>query len=76
MNRKISWDKLAAIYFSRSIGFICKESAQNAYKVKQEILQKISELASTPEIYPADKYKQNNDGSFRYFELLVTGLAI
>lgn len=68
-NRKISWDKEAATYFVRSIGYIRKESPQNADKVKQDILQKISELSQTPEIHPADKYKQNNNGSYRCFEL-------
>ena len=69
MKRKVSWDKQATIYFSSSIGYIRKESPQNADKVKQDILQKISELSQTPEIHPADKYKQNNDGSYRCFEL-------
>lgn len=69
MKRKISWDKQAAVYFGRAIGYIRKESPQNADKVKQEILQKISELSGSPEIHLADKYKQDNDGSYRYFEL-------
>lgn len=69
MKRKVSWDRQAAMYFSRAIGYIRKKSPQNADKVKQEILKKIRELSVSPEIHPADKYKQNNDGSYRCFEL-------
>lgn len=69
VKRKISWDKQAAMYFGRAIGYIRKESPQNADKVKQEILRKIVELSVSPEIHPADKYKQNNNGSYRCFEL-------
>lgn len=69
MNRKISWDKEAALYLSRSIRHIRKESPQNADKIRQETIQRIGDLSRNPEIYPPDKYKLNNDGSYRYFEL-------
>ena len=69
MKREISWDKEATIYFSKSIGYIRKQSSQNADKVKQEILKKISELSLLPEIHPPDQYKENNDGNYRSFEL-------
>ncbi len=49
--------------------FIKKDSFQNAEKVKKGILEATSNLAINPEIYPRDKYKIDNDGSFRVFEL-------
>jgi plasmid stabilization system protein ParE len=67
--RKIRWDKPALIYFSEAIRYISKDSAQNADKVKEEIMEKISELSIRPEIYAPDKYKQNNTGNYRAFEL-------
>ena len=67
--RKIRWDKPALIYFSEAVRYIRKDSAQNADKVKEEILAKISKLSVRPEIHAPDKYKQNNDGNYRAFEL-------
>ena len=67
--RKIVWDKQAINYFRASISYIRKESPQNADKIKKEILKKISELSKRPEIHPPDKYKSNNSGQFKAFEL-------
>jgi len=68
-NRKISWDKQALHYFREAIQYIRKDSPQNADKVKREILEKISELSKHPEIHNPDKYKIDNNGSYRAFEL-------
>ena len=68
-NRKISWDKQALHYFREAIQYIRKDSPQNADKVKREILEKISELSKRPEIHNPDKYKIDNDGSYRALEL-------
>lgn len=68
-NRKISWDKQASNYFREAIKYIRKESPQNADKVKKEVLEKINELSIRPEIHNPDKYKINNKGNYRAFEL-------
>jgi len=68
-NRKISWDKQAINYFREAIKYIRKQSPQNADKVKKEVLEKISELSLRPEIHNPDKYKVNNSGNYRAFEL-------
>nr|WP_262903606.1 type II toxin-antitoxin system RelE/ParE family toxin [Niabella beijingensis] len=57
------------MYFSEAIRSIRRDSVQNATKVKREILQKISELSVRPEIHAPDKYKNNNMGNYRAFEL-------
>lgn len=67
--RKINWDKQAAHYFRESIRYIRRDSPQNAEKVKKEILEKIDELSIRPEIHNPDKYKINNNGNYRAFEL-------
>jgi plasmid stabilization system protein ParE len=67
--RKILWDKAALLYFSEAIGYIRKDSAQNADKVKNDILTRIRALANNPEIHAPDKYKQDNSGHYRAFEL-------
>jgi plasmid stabilization system protein ParE len=67
--RKILWDKQALHYFRDAIQYIRKDSPQNADKVKKEVLEKINELSKRPEVHNPDKYKINNDGSYRAFEL-------
>ena len=67
--RKILWDKQALHYFYDAIKYIRKDSPQNADKVKREVLEKINELSKRPEIHNPDKYKVNNNGSYRAFEL-------
>lgn len=69
LKRKIIWDKQAIKYFNDAIGYIRKDSPQNADKVKKEILQKIRTLAQKPEVHAPDKYKHNNSGNYRAFEL-------
>jgi plasmid stabilization system protein ParE len=69
MKRKISWDKQSVNYFRETIRYIRKDSPQNADKVKQEILEKIAELSIRPEIHSPDKYKLNNNGQYKAFEL-------
>jgi len=67
--RKIKWDKQAIIYFRESIKYIRKDSPQNAEKVKNDILEKIDELLIKPNIHNPDKYKINNNGDYRAFEM-------
>jgi hypothetical protein len=45
------------------------DSIQNAEKVRTQILIKIGNLNEFPAIHPKDKYKINNDGSYRSFEV-------
>ncbi|RYY52617.1 MAG: type II toxin-antitoxin system RelE/ParE family toxin [Chitinophagaceae bacterium] len=69
MQRSIKWDKNAVLYFSEAIKYIRKDSDVNADNVKRDILEKINELSSRPEIHPPDKFKQYNNGEYRAFEL-------
>jgi plasmid stabilization system protein ParE len=42
---------------------------QNAEKVKKDIWLSIRKLPAHPEMFPPDKYRLNNDGSLRAYEL-------
>jgi plasmid stabilization system protein ParE len=64
---KIVWNNDAVVSFQEIIAYIKKDSKQGAEKVKTEILNSVSLLASNPEIFEIDKLKTNNDGSFRAF---------
>jgi plasmid stabilization system protein ParE len=68
-NRKISWDSQALQQFNAAINYIVRDSLQGAEKVRQDILKKIDHLQTHPTLYHPDKYKKDNDGNFRAFEL-------
>jgi len=68
-SRAISWDKIAVKQFAGAIGFIAADSIQNAEKVHSEIIKKIEAIPANPEMFPADKYKLNNNGRYRAFGL-------
>jgi plasmid stabilization system protein ParE len=65
----IKWNKNAIDQLIKAIEYIEDDSVVNAEKVKNEILASIAELTSYPKKFPPDKYKQNNDNSFKAFEL-------
>lgn len=68
-NRSIVWDLLAFKHFSSAIEFIAKDSTTNAERIRIEILDKIDNLATHPEMHPPDKYKSDNNGLYRAFEI-------
>jgi plasmid stabilization system protein ParE len=68
-NRKISWDTQALQQFNAAIKYIARDSLQGAEKVRKDILKKVDRLQTHPTLYNPDKYKKNNDGNFRAFEL-------
>jgi plasmid stabilization system protein ParE len=64
----IVWDALAKESFKSQIRHIAKDSIQNAEHVKNDILTVIDGIPQNPEKFPIDKFKLDNDGSFRAFE--------
>jgi len=72
---KIKWDEAAKNSLHEIIAYIKKDSVQNAENVKQTILKAIREIPSHPERYPADKFKKNNNGSYRAFEIYHIRIA-
>lgn len=68
-NNKIQWDKTASCQFEEAIDYIFRQSVQSAEKVSEGILEKIERLKDFPEANPLDKYKKDNDGYYRAFEL-------
>ncbi|MDP4251546.1 MAG: type II toxin-antitoxin system RelE/ParE family toxin [Bacteroidota bacterium] len=53
----------------RIYSYIKKDFLQNAEKVRKEIIASLGELTNNPGQYPFDKYRKNNDGSYRAFEI-------
>jgi plasmid stabilization system protein ParE len=69
MVREVIWPKSVQNQLTKAYEYILADSFQNAEKVKEEILISTRKLSSNPEIYHIDKYRKNNDGTFRAYEL-------
>jgi len=53
---------------AKSIEYISLDSTKNALKVVEAIVNAVYKAANNPEVYNPDKYKINNDGTYRAFE--------
>jgi plasmid stabilization system protein ParE len=51
------------------IYYIKSESGIGAAKIKTEILETFKEWTKNPERYPLDRFKLDNDGSYRAYEI-------
>lgn len=69
MTRSINWSLPALQQLNKSIAYIADQSYQNAFHLKELIMSKVAELSTQAEKHPPDKFKMNNDGSFRAFEI-------
>ena len=63
------WSSTAELQLKKAFLHIKKDSFQNAIKVRTDIVIMAESLAINPELFPPDKFKTNNDGLYRAFEL-------
>jgi len=64
------WTPTAIAELRKAFEYISQDSLQNARKVVDEITTLADKLPEQPEKFPPDKYKKDNDGSWRAFEKL------
>ncbi|MDQ2718813.1 MAG: type II toxin-antitoxin system RelE/ParE family toxin [Bacteroidota bacterium] len=69
MELTIRWKRKAVRQLADAIKYIEEDSLVNAETFEKEILKKLAGLVLQPERYQPDKFKTNNDGSFRPFEI-------
>ena len=69
MVRALRWPLSVQKDLKKIYDYILQTSFQNAQKVKSALLFSTKKLADQPEIHPPDKYKKNNKGNFRAYEL-------
>ncbi len=69
MGLSIKWNRRAIKQLDEAIEHIEEISPSSAEKVKKDILLKIDGLLKHPQSHNPDKYKTNNDSSFRAFEI-------
>jgi plasmid stabilization system protein ParE len=65
----IVWSINAKNEFKEIYRYILKDSYQNAIKVRRGIITAVLSLPEQPEKHRLDKYKKNNDGTWRAFEI-------
>ncbi|MBI3720898.1 MAG: type II toxin-antitoxin system RelE/ParE family toxin [Sphingobacteriales bacterium] len=65
---QLVWTKRSEKNMFSIYKYISKDSPQNAAKVINAIVTAVEKATGNPEIYAPDKYKRNNDGSYRAFE--------
>ena len=62
------WTPQAITELRKAYDYISKDSPQSARKVVDELTRIADQLPAQPEMFPADKFKKNNDGNWRAFE--------
>ena len=65
----VSLDDLALSQLQQAYNYIKKDSLKNSLKVKKDIFSACMAIANHPEKYTIDKYKLENDDSYRAFEI-------
>src|SRR5260221_11934982 len=65
---EVVWTKRSQKQMKQAFKHISKDSPKNAAKVIEEIAEAVHKAISNPEIYGPDKYKTDNDGSYRALE--------
>lgn len=62
------WTKRSQQHMMAIYKYISIDSPKNAIKVVNDIVLAAEKAIVNPEYYNPDKYKENNDGSYRAFE--------
>lgn len=65
---QVVWTKRSQQHLKHAFDYISCDSVQNAVKVLEDIVLAVNKAVRNPEFYPPDKYKKDNDGSYRAFE--------
>ena len=65
---QVVWTKRSQQHMKAAHKYISLSSPQNAFKVVEDIVTALNKAIKNPEFYGSDRYKTNNDGSYRAFE--------
>lgn len=64
----VVWSDSAKAELKKAYEYIALDSLQNAKMVRDTLIDLTIELPKNPEKYPSDKFKKENDGTWRAFE--------
>lgn len=65
---QLVWTRRSQQHLRALYKYISDDSPQNALKVVNDIIAATEKTIGNPQYYNPDKYKINNDGSYRAFE--------
>ena len=65
---ELVWTKRSQQHMKALYKYISEDSPENAKKVLEDIITATEKSITNPEYYNPDKFKANNDGSYRAFE--------
>jgi plasmid stabilization system protein ParE len=65
---QIVWTKRSQQHLRAAYRYISQDSISNAEKVMADIVMAVEKAIANPGFYGPDKYKTDNDGSYRAFE--------
>lgn len=68
-NSELNWTNRSRIQMKEAYKYISQDSVTSAQKVIDDITNAVEKAIKNPERYALDKYKINNDGTYRAFEL-------
>lgn len=64
----VVWSNNAKAELKKAYEYIALDSLQNAQMIRDTLIDLTIELSKHPEKHPVDKYKKDNDGTWRAFE--------
>ena len=64
---KVIWEDAALNYLSAQLEFVSKSSEDAPGIIKKAIIKKLQAAKRNPFIFESDKYKIENDGSYKAF---------
>jgi plasmid stabilization system protein ParE len=64
----VVWSKRARLELKKAFNYIALDSLKHAILIRDVLIDLTIALGENPEKYALDKYKINNDGSWRAFE--------
>lgn len=68
VKHKVVWDSEALSQLQKIYEYLKENSVGSAEKVRKVILEEIRKLPNHPEAYSLDRFKVDNNGSYRAFE--------
>ena len=74
-NLLIVWDEEAVSQLKKAYEEILDDSYSGAVKVRNGILDVVDQIPEHPNRHPADRFKDNNSGDYRAFELYSYRIA-
>lgn len=69
VKKTLVWDREAVFQLEEAYHYLKEKTPPSALKVKNAILSEVKKLPLHPEIYELDRFKLNNNGQYRAFEI-------